>query len=148
MANIHKITFLLLIILTLKSNSQNTATLILEVSGFKNDKGILHSHLFNDLNPDLFPTKSKQAFRQKSVEINTKLTKIVYENVPYGKYAVTTHQDYDKNNRLDKNFIGYPAEPFGLSNNPKILINIPKFDECAFEINKPIIIIQLKLKFV
>lgn len=147
MARIFKISSLLILI-SFFAYAGETATLIIEVNGFKNDTGILHSHLFNDSIPELFPTKSNLAFRKQTVKINLEKTVIIYENIPYGKYAATVHQDYDENFKMDRNFIGYPSEPFGLSNNPTLILSIPHFDKCDFEVNQPKVLIEIKLKFV
>lgn len=134
--------------MNLANANKKAGTLIIKVYGFENTEGIMHSHIFNDAYPELFPTKSKDAFTKQSVKVNKNETVVIYENIPYGTYAATVHHDINKNMKLDKNFIGYPAEPFGLSNNPSLSLSIPKFEKCCFKIDKDTVIIKIILKFV
>lgn len=147
--------FILILLFTLFLIDQNTiftkektATLIIKVNGFKNTDGVLHTHIFNQQLADYFPSDSEKAFSIKSVEINKDETIIIHENLPYGTYAGTVHHDINNNNKLDKNWIGYPAEPFGLTTNPKLVLKIPKFSQCSFEVIKDTVIIHVQLKFI
>jgi uncharacterized protein (DUF2141 family) len=108
----------------------------------------MHSHIFNQELSKQFPSESKKAFRIKTVKVNKNETVVVHKNIPFGKYAGTVHHDINKNNKLDKNWVGYPAEPFGLTNNPKLVLSIPKFDQCSFMVNKDTVIVNISLKFV
>lgn len=55
-----------------------------------------------------------------------------------GVYAIALYQDEDTNKKFDKNWIGLPAEPFGLSNDPKIRLATPKHKEVAFTVEGPL----------
>ena len=55
-----------------------------------------------------------------------------------GVYAIALYQDEDTDRKFDKNWIGLPAEPFGLSNDPKIRLATPKHEEVAFEVAGPL----------
>lgn len=52
--------------------------------------------------------------------------------LPEGKYAVVIVQDEDKNGELNKNFIGYPTEPYAFSNNAKGTIGPASFEDASF----------------
>jgi uncharacterized protein (DUF2141 family) len=54
-----------------------------------------------------------------------------------GVYALAIYHDRNANTKLDKNFIGLPSEPFGLSNNPPLRLAMPKHRDSAFEVNGP-----------
>lgn len=54
-----------------------------------------------------------------------------------GIYALAIYHDRNANTKLDKNFIGLPSEPFGLSNNPPLRLAMPKHRDSAFEVNGP-----------
>lgn len=51
------------------------------------------------------------------------------DNLPAGEYAFVAYQDIDRNKRMKTNVIGYPKEPFGISNNPAIIFGPPSFEE-------------------
>ncbi len=40
--------------------------------------------------------------------------------LPKGTYAFVAYQDENMNGELDKNWLGYPSEPYAFSNNPMI----------------------------
>ena len=44
-----------------------------------------------------------------------------------GEWAVAISQDLNNNNKLDKNFLGIPTEPFAFSNNVKPRLSAPSF---------------------
>lgn len=44
--------------------------------------------------------------------------------------------DLNKNHKLDKNFIGYPKEQWGMSNNPHATIKSPPIEKAMFDLSK------------
>ncbi len=56
--------------------------------------------------------------------------------LPKGKYALAFFQDLNKDNILNKNFIGYPTEPFTFSNNAPANFGPPKYDDALFNLDK------------
>ena len=44
-----------------------------------------------------------------------------------GVYGFAVYHDADGNRKLNRNFLGYPAEGFGFSNNPNTFLGIPSF---------------------
>ena len=65
--------------------------------------------------------------------------------LPSGTYAVTVYEDLNSNHKLDHSFIGIPNEPVGASNNPKVHMRPPRFNESSFRLgaNAQTIIITL-----
>jgi uncharacterized protein (DUF2141 family) len=52
--------------------------------------------------------------------------------LPKGEWAVAITQDTNNNDKLDKNFMGIPTEPFAFSNNVRPRLAPPAFDDCKF----------------
>ncbi len=125
-------------------NIQKFGKIIVEVDNIIDNKGIVLSQLFH--NPDYFPTKSAKAFRKTSGKISNRTSQIIYDNVPFGEYAITVHHDEDKDGWMNKNFFGYPSEGYGLSNNPTIIFKLPNFDECKFKFKSKVKTIHIKMK--
>lgn len=44
-----------------------------------------------------------------------------------GFYAVVVYQDLNSDGRFNRNAIGFPTEPYGLSNDPPNLLGLPTF---------------------
>lgn len=145
---IHVIFFLSLFFSAiLEANNSKSGVLIVKINNFSSSKGSIRSHIYNS--PVGFPTESDSCYRMqivKSVPKSKKAT-MVWNDLPYGTYALTVHHDENNSIWMDKNFLGYPTEAFGLSNNPKIVFSIPKWDQCKFKINKDTTIIEIVLKF-
>ena len=55
-------------------------------------------------------------------------------SVPAGTYAIRIFLDLNNNQKLDTNFFGKPAEPFGFSNNPMIRFKMPTLDKISFSV--------------
>jgi len=53
-----------------------------------------------------------------------------FTDIPAGHYALAMYQDMNGDEKLNKNFIGYPKEPFGFSRNFKPKLSAPKFEDC------------------
>ncbi len=51
-----------------------------------------------------------------------------------GTYAIAVLDDEDADGEMRYNFIGYPREGFGFSNNIHVWLSRPKFDECLLDI--------------
>ncbi|QJX46328.1 DUF2141 domain-containing protein [Hymenobacter taeanensis] len=54
--------------------------------------------------------------------------------LPNGEWAVAITQDTNNNDKLDKNFMGIPTEPFAFSNNVRPRLAPPAFDDCKFTV--------------
>ena len=66
--------------------------------------------------------------------------------LPEGEWAVAITQDLNNNNKVDKNFIGIPTEPYAFSNNIRPIMAAPGFDECKFTVDGPGQVVSIVLK--
>jgi len=74
---------------------------------------------------------------QKSVNVagNRAGDRITVELLlPAGEYALSVFQDVNDNGKLERNFIGIPKEPAGLSNNVRPRFGPPKYQAAAFTV--------------
>jgi acyl-CoA reductase-like NAD-dependent aldehyde dehydrogenase/uncharacterized protein (DUF2141 family) len=84
---------------------------------------------------DGFPDRTGNAMRHNFIPLadpDAGLQRIDIGPLPPGRYAVSVYLDENGNHQLDKNWIGIPKEPVGVSNNPKGRMGPPHFDECSF----------------
>lgn len=70
--------------------------------------------------------------------IKDNTTKVVFNNVPSGTYAVSYIHDANDNDKMDTNFMGIPKEGYGCSNNAKGFMGPPKWEDAKFELNDSI----------
>ena len=54
--------------------------------------------------------------------------------LPAGEYALSVYQDVNGDGRLERNFMGIPKEPAGLSNNLRPKFGPPKYKDAAFTV--------------
>lgn len=79
-----------------------------------------------------FPNSNK-ALKYFKVDPRGRSTaKLSIHDLPYGKYAISAFQDLNGNQKMDKGFMGIPAEPFAFSNNYKPLFRAPRWSDCEF----------------
>jgi uncharacterized protein (DUF2141 family) len=134
---------ILLIALNLVCNAQTSKLTIICKGLNKKKGGLLRTALYSEAN---FPKDGKESYG-KEVRITKDEMQVVYENLPQGNYAVACYQDADENKKLNKNFVGYPSEPFGFSNDAKIKLGPPSFDDAKIEIkNKGNTTITINMK--
>ena len=103
--------------------------LTVEVVGLKNDQGNIHVALFNTKKD--FPYQ-KAIFLEKEVTINNNYSFCIFTNLKPGAYAIAAYHDENNNNEFDQNFLGFPLESFGFSNQAKVFLGPPSFDDAKF----------------
>ena len=92
-----------------------------------------------------FLKSGKWAF-SRSVKPGGKTQFTLPVELPKGEWAVAITQDLNNNNKIDKNFVGIPTEPYAFSNNIRPTIAAPGFDECKFTVNGPGQVVSIVLK--
>jgi uncharacterized protein (DUF2141 family) len=107
--------------------------LVVSVSGVQPRTGAVMVALFDGRTP--FPSFSGQvAARRVAVAAET-TTEAVFDDVPYGRYAVAVFYDRNNNGRLDMRLGAIPLEPLGFSNGARIgLFGPPAYKDAAFDL--------------
>jgi len=111
-----------------QSRDGGAASVRVDVSTLRNAKGTLNCRLFAEAAsfPDGDGTRTVRA------AIDGMQASCVFEDLPPGIYAVAVVHDENGNGRLDRNFLGIPAEGYGVSNNRTYAMSSPKWDESKF----------------
>lgn len=104
------------------------------VDGFRNHTGRLGVTVFRT--PNGWPENNEKAFFHDSFPIAGDQT-AARLTLPEGRYAIAILHDENSNHKLDRNFVGYPKEGFGFSNNPKVRLTAPGFDTAATPVSCP-----------
>lgn len=60
--------------------------------------------------------------------------RIIFTQLPPGRYAVIAFHDENDNGLLDANALGVPTEGYGFSNNAHGFLGAPSFDEAAIDL--------------
>jgi uncharacterized protein (DUF2141 family) len=134
MKNLFRITAIVFILgfISTLSFAQDGHKITVVVESITNAKGTISANLTND--EANFPSGASAIASQK-IEVTEKgNVKLIFENVPAGKYAIVIVHDLNGNDKLDMNG-QMPAEPFGFSK-LSFLMGPPQFKDCAFEVTK------------
>jgi len=110
-----------------------TGTIKILIPDIPNAKGNIKVALYNEAGKKSFLKNLNFAFRKKEVGIKNNTAVVLFQNIPFGVYAVSLFQDENNNGMIDRAAIGFPTEPYGISGN-KNTIGPPKFNDCKFEL--------------
>jgi uncharacterized protein (DUF2141 family) len=105
------------------------------VRNIKDAKGIITVDVHND-DPALWLKKGGKLVRLRirpekgQVEFCAPVEKA-------GQYALAVYQDKDVNFEMNRNFLGLPAEPYGVSNDAPINFGPPKLKDALVTVNGP-----------
>lgn len=105
------------------------------VTNIKKSEGEILVALFRLQDQEAFPEDIDNLYTYKIIDAQSPSVRVVFENLAKGAYAYSIVQDFNGNKYTDKNFVGYPVEPYGFSTNFKPLFSAPDFRDCRFELS-------------
>ncbi len=117
-------------------------TLLIHATGFRNQKGFAGAAIF--ASPDGWPEKEDKSVAHDGFPISGSEVTLPFK-LPPGKYAVVVLHDENKNEKLDRNFLGIPTEGFGFANNPHVLLTAPSFAQATVPVTCPVTNIDVKM---
>jgi uncharacterized protein (DUF2141 family) len=118
----------LLIVLKLSIFAQpKLFTLEIEIIGIRSNNGSILLQLFNE---------DGEVLKGLAAKISNNKSLITIKGLKAGKYAIRYFHDENDNDKMDTNWLGYPTEGWGFSNNVKSSIfGVPPLSERLFELN-------------
>ena len=119
--------FFILFLLFGKISMASNITMV--VHGIDVNQGRIYVGLYN--NAKEFPDGRQKA--GQFVDSEKETIRIIFTDLPDGKYAIVLFQDKNSNQKIDKNFLGIPNERYGLSGNQGF--GFPDFEDAAFIVN-------------
>lgn len=122
---------------------KGNGVLTIVVNGIQTQAGSIRLVIYNSA--ATFLERDKHAYRViKPVGNHASLS---FElTIPHAYYAITCYHDINENQRLDQSALGYPLEPYAMSNNVNIKWRRPTFNETKFAFDKENQTINLDLK--
>jgi uncharacterized protein (DUF2141 family) len=94
---------------------QNTAIIVVDVSGFENTNGTFSVAIFKESNG--FPRDHTRAWKRKKVKASHGKIQVEFNGIAHGEYAISVFHDENNSGKAEVNFIGMPKEGVGVSNN-------------------------------
>lgn len=134
---------LLACLLTAGHALADESRLVVNLLGVRDAAGHLRASLYRE--PETF-RKEDKAVQVVSLPAAKGDVKLVFTDLPPGRYAVMAYHDENADQKLNLRFGMFPAEGYGLSNNPKVL-GPPKFADSALELAGPETAIDIKLAY-
>ena len=110
-----------------------TGSITVHITGLRNLNGMVGASLYASKKG--FPDTPERSYATLVKKITATEDTFVFENVPYGTYAISVLHDENGNGKMDKNFFGLPTEGCGISTNPKIGMGGPKYNDSVFTLN-------------
>ena len=114
--------------------AKGTESVTVVISALASTESVVKLNFYNDA--DKFLQKGQQAFRVVVKPEGKTEISVPVELTP-GEWAVALTQDTNNNDKLDKNLLGIPTEPYAFSNNVRPRFAAPKFAECKFRVSGP-----------
>jgi len=85
------------------------------------------------------------AFRHAKGKASDGRATFVFEDVPFGDYAVKAFHDENDNEKIDMGWRG-PTERYGFSNNARGFMGPPSFEDAKFSLDRVDLRVEIELK--
>ncbi|NBU99536.1 MAG: DUF2141 domain-containing protein [Spirochaetia bacterium] len=126
----------------LHSQDKAKTMIQLEITGIKNSAGFIQVAVYNsDTEFD------KEVFIKVIAVPASSEVHVSIPNLDIGKYAIAVYHDENKNQKLDKNFVGIPKEGYGFSNNAVGKLGPPKFSETSFSLDTQLKKLSIRMNY-
>ena len=112
------------------SGGETSKGLTVKIAGIQNREGELGVALFNNKDSYLLNLPNAYELKWVALKPDESSLEIIFDSIPSGEYAVAVFHDENSNKRVDQNQQGFPREGVGFSNNKKIVLHAPSFEQC------------------
>jgi len=130
-----------LLICALKVSADiNVGNIIVTITGLKNDKGSIVLALVNS--KESFDSEEIKPFVGAVVQVKDGSATYIFNNVPYGEYAIKFFQDENGSGKLECGLFGLPREQYGFSNN----VQSKNYKKAQFRFNQPELTLVIKAR--
>ncbi len=126
------------------AQSDSLATLEITFTGIRNNLGLIVIGI-ND-SPKGWPRKPMMDSHRKKTGLQNGSLTVKIEDIKYGIYAVSVLDDENSNLKMDK-LLRMPREGYGFSNDVKMRMSAPNFEDCSFKIDKASQKISIEMKY-
>ncbi|GAB4517398.1 MAG: hypothetical protein Kow00133_01800 [Amphiplicatus sp.] len=114
------------------------------VQGVERSVGLMTVELYRN-DPENFLKKAGRELRVR-VAARAPATQLCVHAPQPGDYALAVYHDENANRKLDKKMFGLPAEPYGISNNPRMRFGPPDVEEALFHVAADGAAVEIELK--
>ena len=126
-----------------KTDVSKIGKLKLTVIGIENDEGTIAVALANSR--DDYESHDT-VYRAANIKIVDKIAEYIFDELPYGEYAIKVYHDEDDDGEIDLSFFGVPTEDYGFSNNASGMFGPADYDDAKFIFDKPLLEIEIDIE--
>ena len=112
--------------------AKSVAALEIVIEGVSSSDGVIVVALLDSV--EQYASGDQMYRSDAKVPIQDGRAEVTFQDIPFGDYALKIFHDENANGELDTNWVGYPKEGFGFSNDAMGQFGPPTFEEAAFEI--------------
>ena len=114
------------------------------VSNIEEKKGTIHYGVYN--NPKLFPDESGKILGGSEEVSKVIEDGLLIDDLEESNYAIAIFHDKNSNDKFDT-FFSIPKEKFGFSNNARVFLGPPKFEDASIFVGQNSIVeIMIELR--
>ena len=124
-----KINICLFLVSLFVSIQVKSAELTIRILNIDEKIGFIHFAIYD--NPEFFPKNEGKKLGFKEEVKNLINNEIIIGDLEESYYAVAIYHDKNSNDEFDS-FLSIPQEKFGFSNDAKVFLGPPSFDESSF----------------
>ena len=128
-----KIKICLFLVSLFVSIQLKSAELTIRILNIEEKTGFIHFAIYD--NPEFFPENEGKKLGFKEEVKNLINNEIIIGDLEESYYAVAIYHDKNSNDEFDT-FLSIPQEKFGFSNDAKVFLGPPSFDESSFYLKK------------
>jgi len=132
----------LLLIASAMADGTKVGAVTVLATGFTNEKGMVLIQLANSAEDY---DRDDTAFRHAELKVDGDRVTHVFEDVPYGEYAIKIFHDENGNRKIDMGWRG-PTERYGFSNDARGLLGPPGFEAAKFEVAARAMEVEIHVK--
>ena len=124
--------------------SGSMVTLNVQVGGFTDVAGAAGIAVWNAALG--FPEEIEHAVATTYATIQGGVAIARFDQLEPGTYAITVYHDRNDNRRFDKNWLGIPREPWGVSNSVRPWLRAPRFDEAMLDLGAGEKVVEIRVE--
>ena len=114
------------------------------VNDVRESIGLMVADLYRN-DPDGF-LKREGRVQQVRFAAKAPQTQFCFHAPSPGQYAIALYHDENANRTLDKMMFGLPAEPFGISNDPRLAFGPPAIEDTLFNVAEEGTFVDIRLR--
>ncbi|MEM9339382.1 MAG: DUF2141 domain-containing protein [Bacteroidota bacterium] len=135
---------LVVTIVTTASDLAAQGKVTVTIEDVESDRGYVYFNVFQS--DDGFPNEWNKVYKQQKLKAKEGEVSYTFNELPFGTYAISIAHDENGNGEVDTNFVGFPKEPVGASNQTGF--GKPSFNRSRFELSPSNASILLKMNFL